>query len=76
MQFTAQQISDLIAGSIEGDAGVVVSDMSKIEEAEAGSISFLANPKYEVYLYTSRASVVIINEDLQIKKPVQGWTTA
>ncbi len=71
MQFTAQQISDIIQGSVEGDAGVAVFEMSKIEEAEAGSISFLANPKYEVYLYSSRASVIIINEDLQVKKPVQ-----
>ncbi len=71
MQFTAQQISDIIQGSVEGDAGVAVYEMSKIEEAEAGSISFLANPKYEVHLYSSRASVIIVNEDLQIKKPVQ-----
>jgi len=71
MQFTAQQISDLINGTIEGDAEVAVFEMSKIEEAQKGSISFLSNPKYETYLYRSNASIVIINEDLVIKQPVQ-----
>lgn len=70
MQFTAQQISILINGSIEGDPDVTVSLLSRIEEAEAGSLAFLANPKYEQYLYTTRASVVIINEDLVLQKPV------
>src|SRR5690606_4231010 len=71
MQFTAQQISDLINGTIEGDAQVAVFEMSKIEEAQEGSISFLSNPKYENFLYTSQASVVIINEDQIVKQPVQ-----
>src|SRR5690606_15139752 len=70
MQFTAQQISDLINGTIEGDPEVSVFEMSKIEDAQNGSISFLSNPKYEIYLYSSNASVIIINEDQVIKKPV------
>jgi len=71
MQFTAQQISDLIHGTIEGDAEVAVSDISKIEEAQQGSITFLSNPKYETYLYSSNASIIIVNEDQLIKQPVQ-----
>lgn len=71
MQFTAQQISDLIDGTIEGDAEVAVSEISKIEEAKSGSITFLSNPKYESYLYSSEASIVIVNEDQQVKRPVQ-----
>src|SRR5690606_10617777 len=68
---TAQQISDLIDGRVEGDADVAVFEMSKIEEAEAGSISFLANPKYENFLYSSNVSVVIINEDQVLKHPIE-----
>lgn len=71
MQFTAQQISDLINGTIEGDAEVAVSEISKIEEAQHGSITFLSNPKYETYLYSSNASIVIVNEDQLVKQPVQ-----
>jgi len=71
MQFTAQQISDLINGRIEGDPEVAVFEMSKIEEAQTGSISFLANPKYETFLYTSNASIVIINEDQVLKQAVK-----
>lgn len=71
MQFTAQQISDLIDGKVEGDANVAVFEMSKIEEAGAGSISFLANPKYENFLYSSNASVVIISEDQVLKHPIK-----
>src|SRR5690606_17469459 len=71
MQFTAQQISDLIDGRIEGDPEVAVFEMSKIEEAQRGSISFLANPKYENFLYSSNASIVIINEDQVLKQAVK-----
>lgn len=71
MQFTAQQISDIVNGTVEGDVGRTVSEMSKIEEGQAGSISFLANPRYENYLYTTNASIVIINEDLVLKQAVK-----
>jgi len=70
MQFTAQQISDLINGTIEGDAEVAVSEISKIEEAQQGSITFLSNPKYESFLYSSNASIVIVNEDQLVKQPI------
>src|SRR4051812_9482625 len=71
MQFTAQQISFMLNGTVEGDADVSVNQLAKIEEATPGSLSFLANPKYEQYLYTTNASIVIINNDLVLSEPVQ-----
>src|SRR6201994_2800226 len=71
MQFTAQQIGALLKGTIEGDETAAVDRLAKIEEAEAGSLSFLANPKYEQYLYSTNASIVIINNDQQLTGPVK-----
>ena len=71
MQFTAHEISLLLNGTVEGDAQVAVSRLAKIEEATAGSISFLANPKYEHYLYTTDASVVLVNNDQLLTHPVK-----
>lgn len=68
--FSAQQIAMMIQGKVEGDATVTVSQFGKIEEATAGQISFLANPKYEEFLYTTKASVLIINENLVLKSPL------
>jgi len=70
LSFSAQQIALMIQGKIEGDAAVSVNQFGKIESAQAGEISFLANPKYEDFLYTSKASIVIVNESLELKKPV------
>ena len=71
MQFTAHEISLLLNGTVEGDAQVTVSRLAKIEEATAGSISFLANPKYEQYLYTTDASAVLVNNDFVAAEPVK-----
>ena len=71
MQFNALQISDLIQGKIEGDANAVVSSFGKIETAQAGQLAFLANPKYEEHLYTTAASILIINDSLEIKQPIK-----
>lgn len=71
MQFTAQQISQLLQGTVEGDSSVTVSSLSKIEEGKTGSLSFLANPKYTPYIYTTKASVVIVNKDFVPDQPVQ-----
>src|ERR1700743_1496643 len=71
MQFTAQQIGALLKGSLEGDDSAAIDRLAKIEEAEKGSLSFLANPKYEQYLYTTNASIVIINNDQQLAEPVK-----
>jgi UDP-3-O-[3-hydroxymyristoyl] glucosamine N-acyltransferase len=70
MQFTAHQISLMLDGTVEGDSNVSVNQLAKIEEAEAGSLSFLANPKYEQFLYTTKASLVIVNKDLVLSEPV------
>jgi UDP-3-O-[3-hydroxymyristoyl] glucosamine N-acyltransferase len=70
MQFTAKEINLLLNGSLEGNPDVIVSQLAKIEDAQEGSLSFLANPKYESFLYTTAASVVIVNEDLIITEKV------
>ena len=70
MEFTAQQIAGLLNGTIEGDATVRITKLSKIEEGETGSISFLANPKYTQYVYSTKASLVIINKDFVLTAPV------
>lgn len=67
MQFSAAQIAHIINGKVEGEPSVAVASFAKIEEAENGQLAFLANPKYEDYLYTTKASVIIVNEALEIK---------
>lgn len=70
MQFTAQQIATLLQGRLEGDPEVKVSNVAKIEDAVPGTLSFIANPKYEEYLYSSAASIIIVNESLDVLRPV------
>jgi UDP-3-O-[3-hydroxymyristoyl] glucosamine N-acyltransferase len=70
MQFSAAQIALLINGKIEGDPNAAVGAFGKIEEAVKGQLSFLANSKYEEHLYTTGASVIIVNETLELKQPV------
>src|SRR6186713_2942975 len=70
MTFSALQIAALINGKTEGNANISVSSFGKIEEAEDGQLAFLANPKYEEYLYSTKASVIIINDALELKQPV------
>jgi UDP-3-O-[3-hydroxymyristoyl] glucosamine N-acyltransferase len=71
MQFTAHELALMLNGTVEGDASVPVNRLAKIEEAEAGSLSFLANPKYEQYLYATNASLVIVNNDQVLAEPVK-----
>ncbi len=70
MQFTAQQIAAIVGGNIEGDPNTVVRSVAKIEEAKDGDLSFIANPKYEEYIYTSKASVIIVNSSFEFKGQV------
>lgn len=70
MQFTAEAIASYLSGTVEGDGSIAVTAFGKIEEALSGQLSFLANPKYEAFLYTTKASVVIINNDLQPKQQI------
>ncbi|MGN6164070.1 MAG: UDP-3-O-(3-hydroxymyristoyl)glucosamine N-acyltransferase [Flavisolibacter sp.] len=71
MQFTAAQISILVNGKIEGNADVTVSSFGKIEEAQEGQLTFLANPKYEDFLYTTNASIAIVNEAYELREAVK-----
>jgi len=70
MEFSAQQIAGLLQGQIEGDESIKISKLSKIEEGVSGSISFLANPKYTHYIYSTKASLVIVSKDLVLTAPV------
>lgn len=70
MQFTAAQIALIINGRVEGNPDAVVSSFGKIEEAKHGQLAFLANPKYEDYLYSTGASVIILNDTQELKEPV------
>lgn len=71
MQFSAAQIAQIIGGSVEGDAEMIVSSFGKIEEAVSGQLAFLANPKYEEYLYSTNADIIIINEAQVLKEPLK-----
>lgn len=70
MEFTVQQIADLLQGTIEGDATRKISALDKIEEAKERSLAFLSNLKYEPFLYTTQAGAVIISKDFVLKQPV------
>ena len=70
MQFSAEQIAELLNGKIEGNPHATVTHLSKIEDGVAGSLSFVSNPKYEQYLYSTGSSVVIVDDTLHLQKPV------
>ena len=63
MKFTATQIAGILNGTIDGDENAEVSQLSKIEEGTKGSLTFLSNPKYTHYIYSTRASITIVNND-------------
>jgi len=70
MEFSAKQIAGLLNGQIEGDAEARISKLSKIEEGVPGSISFLANPLYTQYIYSTKATLVIVGKELALTGPV------
>ncbi len=63
MKFTATQIAGILEGEVEGNPQIAVHKLSKIEEGEKGSLTFLANPKYTPYIYSTKASITIVNRD-------------
>ncbi|KXN98071.1 UDP-3-O-(3-hydroxymyristoyl) glucosamine N-acyltransferase [Aequorivita aquimaris] len=63
MKFTAAQIAGILNGTVDGDEGIEVSKLAKIEEGSKGSLTFLANPKYTHYIYSTQASITIVNND-------------
>lgn len=68
MKFTVDQIAQLIQGTVDGDGSASITAFNKIEDGQEGSISFLANPKYESFLYPSKATAIIIANDLILKE--------
>ena len=75
MEFNAQQIAHILQGSIEGNPDVKVSNFSKIEEGKPGTLTFLANPKYSSFLYTTKASLALINDDFILEKEIPSTLT-
>lgn len=71
MKFKASEIAALIGGTVEGNTDAAVQTFAKIEEGIEGAISFLANPKYEHYLYETQSSIVLVNNDFQPTAPVK-----
>lgn len=71
MEFTAEQIAQLIQGRIEGDSQAKITSFAKIEEGKPGAISFLSNQKYLNYIYETESSVVLVDESLQLERPVK-----
>ncbi len=70
MEFSAQQLADVLEGRVDGNPEAKVSQLSKIEEGGEGTLSFLANPAYEKHIYTTTASIVIVSEDFKPTKTV------
>jgi len=70
MQFTAAQIAEIAGGIVEGDGDVSISSFAKIEEGRPGAISFLANPKYTHYIYTTESSAVLVSNAFVAEHPV------
>lgn len=71
MEFSAAQIAEALQGIVIGDAEVKVTNVSSIEQGSAGTLSFLSNPKYAEFIYTTQASIVIVNEDFEPKQEVK-----
>ena len=70
MEFTAKQIAEFVGGRVEGNENAAVHTFAKIEEGTPGALSFLSNPKYTHYLYETLSSVVLVNEDVELEKPI------
>ena len=70
MNFTAAIIAEFLKGEVEGNPEASVNDISKIEEGKPGTLSFLANPKYEKYIYDTQSSIVIVNADFKAQKEI------
>ncbi len=70
MQFTAAQIAELLHGEVDGDPQVLVNDLAKIEEARSGTLTFLANPKYTDHIYTTKATIAIVEKGFEAHRPI------
>ena len=70
MKLSAKFLAQLLKGTVEGDPDAIATKFAKIEHGKPGTLSFFANPKYEKYVYTSKASILLVNKDFQPKEPV------
>jgi len=70
MQFTAAQIAELLHGEVDGDPQVLVNDLAKIEEARSGTLTFLANPKYTEHIYSTKATIAIVEKGFEAHRPI------
>ena len=70
MEFTARQLAHILRGTVEGDEQIKVTDFAKIEHGKPGKLCFFANPKYERYVYTCKASILLVNNDFKPTGPV------
>jgi UDP-3-O-[3-hydroxymyristoyl] glucosamine N-acyltransferase len=70
MEFTVNNLAAMLGGEVRGDGSVKINMLAKIQDAKKGQISFLSNPKYEQYIYTTQASAVIVNKDFVAKKNI------
>ncbi len=75
MEFTSSDIAEILQGTVEGDDKAVVNQLSKIEEGKPGTLSFLANPKYESFIYSTNATIVIVNRSFTPEKPLPDTLT-
>ena len=68
MKFTAEQIAGILEGEVVGNPTVEVSELAKIEEGKEGTLTFLANPKYKPFIYSTKASITIVNADFETEE--------
>ena len=71
MEFTAKQVADFIGGRVEGNENTQIHTFAKIEEAQEGAITFLSNPKYTHFIYDTKASVILVNDDIELEHPIK-----
>lgn len=71
MELTAKQLAQVLKGTVEGDSDVKVTDVARIEHGKPGNLCFYANPKYEQYVYTCQASILLVNNDFTPKSEVR-----
>lgn len=70
MELTARQLAQILGGTVDGDSDAIARKFAKIEHGKPGDLSFYANPKYEQYVYSSKASVLLVNSDFEPKAQV------
>ncbi len=70
MELTTQAIANLVGGKVEGDTQAKISTVAKIQEGTKGAIAFLANPKYENFIYETKATAVLVSENFEAKEPI------